>query len=269
MSIFNFDNYREFLQNHLASLPKKGRGEIAKMAKALGVHSTLMSLILSGQRELSNEQAYMLAQYLNLTDTETDFFCALVQLDRTSQHQYKKHLKKNLDKMRSEALKLSNRVIHDRKLSAEEQSIYYSSWIYSAIRLLSSTKEKGITINDIIERFKLDRKKVVAVLQALQNAQLVTEEKDHYLLGSQIVYLEKDSPHVVKHHSNWRLKALSKADRLDEQELMFTFPHSISKKDFLKVREQIADLLKSVSATVKESPAEDIACLNIDYFWIE
>jgi len=51
--------------------------------------------------------------------------------------------------------------------------------------------------------------------------------------------------------------------------MMFTSPVSLSREDFVKIRESLAGLLKSISQTVKDSPEEDIACLNIDFFWIE
>jgi len=64
-------------------------------------------------------------------------------------------------------------------------------------------------------------------------------------------------------------KSLQQADQITEKELMFTSPISISKQDFEKVREQIVMFLKGFSKVVKDSPAEEIACLNIDLFWIQ
>jgi len=269
MSIFSYSDYRKYLNSYIAGLPKKGRGELSKMATHLGVHSTLMSLILSGERELTIEQAYDLATYLQLTDMEMEFLVLLVQYQRAGNHRYKSHVKKKLDALRTEATKLSNRFEHETKLTEEQRSLFYSSWIYSAIRLFTSTKSHGVKVEEITERFRLTRQQVMSVLQFLESAGLITQEKDHYKFGTQRTFLEQGSPHLVKHHSNWRIKSVQKADRISNEELMFTSPISLSKKDFELIREDLAELLKKISLVVKESPAEEIACLNIDLFWID
>jgi uncharacterized protein (TIGR02147 family) len=269
MGIFDFSNYREFLKSYISKLPRRGHGELSKIAQHLGVHSTLVSLILSGERDLSAEQAYDLAQYLHLTDLETDYFNLLVQLSRGGNHRYKSFVKKKMEETKAEALKLSHRFTHDKSLSDEERSIFYSSWVYSAIRLYTSTEESGRTLEEIVERFDLPRVKVLPILQFLTSAGLLKLEADRYSMGVQRTFLEQGSPHLLKHHSNWRIKALQKSDQISEKEMMFTSPISVSRKDFDKIRESLAHILKEVSQTVKDSPAEDIACLNIDFFWIE
>lgn len=269
MSIFDFSNYRDFLKSYIAKLPRRGHGELSKIAQHLGVHSTLVSLIFSGERELSPEQAFDLAQYLQLTDLETDYFGLLVQASRGGNHRYKAFINKKIEEKKAEALKLSNRFTHDKSLSEEQRSVFYSSWIYSAIRLYTSTDESGRTIEEIVERFDLARTKVVPILQFLVSAGLVVQEKDRYLMGVQRTFLEQGSPHLLKHHSNWRIKALQRSDQVSEKEMMFTSPISVSREDFDKIRESLANLLKEVSQRVKDSPAEDIACLNVDLFWIK
>jgi hypothetical protein len=98
---------------------------------------------------------------------------------------------------------------------------------------------------------------------------LVVLEKSRYKMGISRTFLENHSPHLPKHHMNWRAKSIQKSDHVSEEELMFTFPHSISKKDFQEVREILLEALKKISLIVKESPADDVACLNIDLFWLE
>lgn len=60
MSLFDHDDYRAFLRAHLKQLPKRGRGELSRMASALGTNSTLMSQVLGGGRDFNSEQTYSL-----------------------------------------------------------------------------------------------------------------------------------------------------------------------------------------------------------------
>lgn len=269
MSIYNFSSYRAYLSDHIAHLPQKGRGEIKRISEAIRIHPTLMSMILTGSRDLTPEQAYDLSSYLQHTDMEADYFLALVQVERAGNQRLKSHLKKNIEKIKTEATKLSNRVEHERKLTDEERAVYYSSWIYSAIRLFCSTDEKGKTLSEIATRFDLPRQKVSEILNFLSRTGLVFDEKDHFQMGVSRIFLEHGSPHLPRHHMNWRVKAMQKVERITEKELMFTFPLSISKNDFEKVREELAEVFKKVSGIVKDSPAEEIGCLNVDLFWVE
>ncbi|MGE3260339.1 MAG: TIGR02147 family protein [Bacteriovoracia bacterium] len=269
MSIFSHQNYRDFLKSYVNNLPKNGRGEIGKMAKATSIHPTLLSLIFSGKRDLSPEQTHDLAAYLKLTELEADYFSLLVQHARAGNHRLKSHLKKKILTLQAESSKLSQRFEHEKTLSEVERSIFYSSWLYSAVRLFASTSENGKTVDEITSRFLQPRQRVVGILNFLVSTGLVVAERDRYKIGPLRTFLEQGSPHLVRHHTNWRNKAVQKADQVSEEELMFTSPISLSREDFAKIREQMAELLKSVSVTVKESPAEEIACLNIDLFWIE
>jgi hypothetical protein len=155
------------------------------------------------------------------------------------------------------------------ELSEVERSIFYSSWLYSAVRLFTSVSEEGKTVDEITAKFLQPRQRIVSILGFLVSAGLVVQEKDRYRIGPLRTFVEQGSPHLARHHANWRSKAIQKSDHVSEKELMFTSPVSLSRADFEKIREQIAELLKSVSTTVKASPAEDIACLNVDFFWVE
>lgn len=80
--------------------------------------------------------------------------------------------------------------------------------------------------------------------------------------------LENGSPHLLKHHANWRVKAIQYSDDISEDELMFTSPVSLSTKDFARLRENMVVFIKDFMTAVKESPEEEIACFNMDFFWI-
>lgn len=269
MSIFNFTNYRHYLSEYIAHLPNKGRGQISKIASSIKIQPTLMSMILSGNRDLSIEHAIELSGYLEHTEIEAEYFILLVQLERSGTHKLKTHFKKKIEKLKSESTKILNRFDHEKRLSNEEQSIFYSSWMYSAIRLFCSTAEEGKTLIEIMERFQLSRLKILEIMEFLKTANLVLEEKGRYKMGVHRTFLEQGSPHLPRHHINWRLKAIQQIENLSEAELMFTFPHSISESDFAKLREELVAVIKKASAIVKDSQAENVGCLNIDLLWIK
>jgi uncharacterized protein (TIGR02147 family) len=269
MNVFLYTNYRHFLTEHLKNLPKQGHGELTKMARTLGVHPTLLSLILSGERELTHEQAYDLCQHIGMSSLETEYFTLLVQMARAGNHRYKKFIQQKLDHLKAENAKMSSHFGHERTLSEQQSSIFYSTWMYSAIRIFTSVAEGGVNLEEIRNRFDLPIETVTEIIQFLVSSQLIVEEKNRFKVGPQRTFLERGSPHLLKHHSNWRIKALHQADRKTERAMIFTCPFSVSKVDFEKIRSEIAELLEKFSKTIKETNAEDVACLNIDLFWLE
>ena len=87
-----------------------------------------------------------------------------------------------------------------------------------------------------------------------------------YTMGVQSTFVERGSPHLMKHHANWRVKAVQDSDLMRETDLMFTGQISLSNSDFLFLRERITEFIKLASERAKDSKAEDVACLNIDWF---
>lgn len=153
-------------------------------------------------------------------------------------------------------------------LNDAERAVFYSSWLYPAIHLFLGVKKEGVTIEEISARFDFNRAKITDILNFFLRTGLATEKKGLFQPGVQSTFVEQGSPYLTKHHSNWRIKAIQKIENLSEQELMFTAPVSISKKDFSRIREKMAHFIKEISEIVKDSEAEEIAHLNLDWFWI-
>lgn len=269
MTIFEFDDYRAYLRHFIESLPKKGRGELKRIAEHLQVNTTLLSQILGGTRDFNPEQVYAISLYLQHTELEIEYFATLVQKERAGSHGLKEHLERKMKALRRDALKLGNRVVAEKTLSEENRAIFYSSWVYSAIHLFATIDSNGTSIEEIAKRFKLKRAKAVDIMQFLTRANLVDEVEGKYKTRVFSTFLPSGSPHLIKHHVNWRVKSIEKAESLAADEIMFSGQVSISKSDFSSIREQITKLIHDASMRVKNSDPDDLACLNIDWFWIE
>ena len=98
---------------------------------------------------------------------------------------------------------------------------------------------------------------------------MIVEKNGTFSSGPVATHLEKKSPHLIKHHTNWRLKAIQYAEQLSDQELMYSANISVSRKDFEIIREEFMAMIQKFVNIVKDSPAEDIAQFNLDFFWIK
>jgi len=268
MKIFEFDDYKALIRTHLRSLPSRGHGQIKRMAEHVGVHTTLMSQILSGDKDLSLEQAQKAAGFLALNELETDYFLTLVQIERAGTRDLKKYFLNKKDDFKKESLKISKRIQAQKSLSEQERSVFYSTWLFSAIHLFCSTQE-GRSLQEIIERFQISAQQALEILRFLTESGLCDLQNSVYRATVLSTHVEKGSPHLLKHHSNWRIKAIQRSENLTDEELMFTGNISLSRQDFTKVREVLVQTIKQVSELVKDSPAEDIANLNLDLFYVK
>lgn len=269
MNIFFAKTSRSIISDYIERLPKRGRGEISRIARHLGVSTTLVSHVLSGQKIVTLEQAEALVSYLGLGPLESDFFIYLVQFERAGTINLKAFWRSKLDKLNEDSLRLSNRIDADKQMSEVEKSIFYSTPLYSAIQLFTTVGEKGKTLDEICERFDLARAKAAIMLQFLVECGLCTFENAHYLPGIQKTHLEQESPHLLKHHANWRIRAIRQSEELSKDELMYTAPVSLSKSDFNSLREEMLQFIKHFLGRVHPSPAEEIACFSLDWFWIK
>ena len=249
----------------MEKLPKKGWGELNRWSKHIGVHPSLLSQVLSGTKDLNLEQAQALAELLGLMPIEADYFLLLVQWERAGTQKLKKYFKNKMDEIVKSALEISQQVRQDRSLSEEEKSIFYSHWLYAAIWLRSSLKD-GCTVDNVSSFFGISSERSNEILNFLLETQLCVRKDGACFMGPQSIHLSRQSPHITKHHTNWRLRAIENSDRITEEEVMYSAPMSLSKADVGKVRNLILELIRQATDIAIASEAEKVICMNVDLF---
>lgn len=265
MEIFKKSDYREILRHWIKSQPNSGRGLITQMADVVGLQQSVFSLTMSGSRDLTPDQAFLLAEWMGLLPLEREYLVTLVQIEKASHYKFKTHLQEKIKSLKKESLDLSRRVKHEVRLNEATQQIFYSSWVYAAVRLRASIGQ-GLTLPQIQNEFKLSYERALKIVTFLLENGLVVQEGTHYKMGPNRTHLKKDSPMIARHHTNWRVKAIERAGEISEEELMFSGPLTCSEKDFKKLRERMAELIAEVADTVKETDPEVLVCFGVDFF---
>lgn len=249
----------------IASHDQGARGLKTELAQIMGISSSLMSQILKGDKSLSLEQAGEAAERFAFTDLETDYWFFLIEKDRAGTAKLKARFEKKLKQARDQARSLSKRSKKDIELSEETKAIYYSSWIYSGAHILSALPQVTDT-PAIAKLLNLPAPVVARVVQFLLEHGLCRWEKGQLTYGPAHIFSPKESPHTLKHESNWRLQALAAAAKNREDDLFFTCPMSLSYETAEEIRAWIPQIIQEVYKKVGPSPSERVACLNIDWF---
>jgi uncharacterized protein (TIGR02147 family) len=236
-----------------------------KIARHLKMHSTRLSQALHGTVELSLEQACGLAEYFSLSALETEFLLALVQRERAGTPGLKRAIDSQLRSIRERARDLSQRIERDKQLSEQDKPIFYSSWHYSAVRLLTSIP-KYQDPDAIARYFKMSPKKLSGILQFLVDTGLCIEENGKFEMGPKRTHLDAQSLLINRHRANWRLKSIEAHEDLKPTDLAFTGPMSIGTKEKEQIRKELLELIERVLKYAVDSEADQVACLNIDWF---
>jgi uncharacterized protein (TIGR02147 family) len=262
----------EYLKAHLKSQPKHGHGLLKQWAEVLSIHTSHLSQIMNESRNFTEEQALDLVSLLLLPKLEGEYFMALVGYKNASTKRLRDYYLQKIEVLKKQSEKISERVTTDKNLSDEEKAIFYSSWIYSAVRVACSLEQgrtHGKTIEELHREFRIQTKDLVKIVDFLREAQMLIAEGNRFVVGSRFTHLEKVSIFLPKHHTNWRLQAIERSSLLSDEELMYTAPFSISKKHFAEFREKCLLYIQEFVKTARESTPEEMACFNMDLFMIK
>lgn len=268
MNIFEENDYKKVLNNLIKEKRKTQKGFSSKLAEHLGVHATLVSQVFAGSKDFTEEQMLLVCEFMGIPKLESQYLLVLLQFERAGSKKLKDYFLELKKQIQNQALQVSKRVTKDKHLTEVEKSIFYSSWIYSAIHLLT-TLETDVHFEFICKKLNLSQSKARAVLDFLIETKMVVEENGKFKPGAVATHLEKSSPFLIKHHTNWRLQAIQAAETLSDEELMYTGNISISRKDFAILREELMQTIQRVLKVVGPSPAEDLAQFNLDFFWLK
>jgi uncharacterized protein (TIGR02147 family) len=264
LAIWKFDAYQDFMKAYMKSLPHNGRGYSTKMAEALSIHPTLLSQIMQGHRDLTLEQAALFCDHVRLSEKEGDLFLKLVEFSRAGNESLRKRLLRQLDTIKSEYKEVRAHVATSAKeLTDEEKSIFYSSWQYSAFRMMCSLKV-AVSAEEIATHLQITRERAQTIETFLLKTGLIMEQKGRLVLGPFNTHVGAESYWSTRHHLNWRTKNLNKVEHLSKEELCFTAPFSCSAQDFKKIKESVLALIRETSSTVSKTTPEHVYTLCVD-----
>jgi len=264
-SIFEYKNYKQYILDWIDKTPQQGRGMRKLIAEAIGCQTPFITHVLSGDYHFSLEQAEALAKYLTLNESETEFFLLLIQKSRAGTKSLENYFQKQITKKCEEETRLKERLKIKDQMSIEDQMIYYSNYQYAAIHMALLIPELQ-TVDQLHKYFNIPIQKILSILQFLLEHDLIEKKNYHYKVKKSILHLERDSPFLVSHHTQWRLKAIESIQQRNDANLHYSGVMSISQEDYNWVREKLAKFLEEVVDRVKDSKDETLATISFDLF---
>lgn len=267
MDLFSYDDYRLYVRDRVRRDKSLGRGSFRQIAEALDMHTTNVSQVFRGQKSLTLEQACALGAFFGLSELEAEYLLALVQLERAGTPLLRKHASNRIASLRAASQELSQRLTQDGTLSELGKAVFYSNWYYTAISI--AVDIEGLdNVEALAKYFSLPRAKVVETVQFLLANGLCIDDNGRIKMGPQRTHLESTSPHVARHHANWRQKAIERSPCLTaDEELQYSAPVSLSGADAKHIRRLLLSTIDEALKIVGPSQSQEIFCLNMD--WIK
>lgn len=266
-SIFTFQNYKDFLKRKLKSTKGLVTGYQSQLAEAAGIQSSNLSNILNHEKsQLNLDQAILMAEFMGLSDLETEYFLNLVSLARAQSQPLKKRLTEKLLSTRKTVSKFESKYQSKDQFSDSDRAIYYSNWYYQAIHIVSGI-EGFQELESLIARLGIPQKRAVEARDFLLKTGLCTQNKGlRPSVGN--TRLDPDSPFMANHLRNWREQAIQRQARMNPaHEISYSGNYSLSKKDAEIVRKRCAQFIEELRERVTPSKSEEAYFLNLD--WIK
>jgi uncharacterized protein (TIGR02147 family) len=264
-TVFDYTDYKRWVNEAIESMPLNGRGVRRRLADATGCQVAYISHVLRGNAHFSMEQVEAAGRFFGLPSAEIEFLVILLSYNRAGTTELKNLLKKQMSDRLKVRAPLKERLRIDEKLNVETQATYYSHWSYAAIHM-ALTVPGFRTRESLSKYFSLTPARVDQVLNFLVEKNLAKKKGNEFYSPQGALHLPRSSPFIQQHHSNWRNHALNKMNELGEDELHYSGVFSISRDDIFKIREIFNKALESTMTVIKSSREENLMAVCLDFF---
>jgi len=269
ITIFDFSDYRSYLKQLLKSYPKRGHGIRSVWAEALSCQGAFVSHVLNGLYDFSIEQGEALTRHLGFNREETEYFLLLLQKERAGTHELKKFYSQLVKEKLTARENVRERMKIKENLSIEDQAIYYSKWLYSAIHMLLTIPEFQTSPEKIANYFNSPLVTVREILDFLETRRLVLLKNGRYTVQNNYLLISKDSPLFSHQQSFWRQKAIESVYQNNQDDIHFASIFSISESDIKKVKEILMNSIEKSTEVIKPSKEEKLYSICMDLFEVK
>lgn len=264
-NVYEFDCYKKFVKSSFARQENKGRGQRLKLAQFLGCQDSYVSLVLSGDRHFSIEQGEGTARFLHLEEEAKEMFLLLLLRDRSGTASSRKYFSEKVEELRRRYLDFRSRVKIETDLTDADKMTYYSSPLPAKVHMLL-TVPGAWSIEKLAKRFRASEEKMTEVCRFLATKGMIQEKAGRYSGATKLLFVDKRSPFISQHHSNWRLDAIQAIQERKEENLHLSLAITLSEKDAVELRQRIATFVQECSGFIKDSKEETLRALCIDFY---
>lgn len=266
MRPFDHSSYRAYLLE-LCDHPE-ARGLRKQLSAAAGCQPSYLSQALHGRVHLTEEHLAGIAGFLRLKAEEAEYLLLLLRAEKAGNKVLRDMLEAQKAKLLAKQKNLKNRVgAGAAPMSEADIGLYFSTWIPSAVHLLTSDPAYGHA-EKIAERLRLPAAKITETLRFLEKLGLVAHGKKGWAFARSGFHLPKDSPWQSAFQASRRELAARSIALNPRGATHFSTMFTISPEDLRKLEQLTADFVSSAHQRIHASGTESLAAICIDLFEI-
>ncbi|MGZ3693980.1 MAG: DUF4423 domain-containing protein [Bdellovibrionota bacterium] len=260
MNVFT-GSYKAFLKFKA----EEARGALSALAQAAKCQSSYLLRVIHEEAQLTPDQAFRLCSYWVFSSEEQEYFMGLVNHERSSDPEYRKHLRASLDRLLDSQNNLQKVVEREEASEAQLLLEYHSEWEISLLHFLAACKGYQ-TKEALARRARLSPEELESALTILHKQGLIeiNGQRVKYLRGS--AHIPKGSAVLPVFLSNWRARAVQKSQRGGGEALHFTNVQTIGKADLQKLLDLAKQFIQKAKETCDRSASEEVVAVNLDVF---
>ncbi len=267
VSIFDFDNYRDFLIK--VGLPdglySHSSNNLQSWSKRLGYKSSSsLTMVLKGQRPPSSEMLGAIAEDLKMNTRERNYFELLIQFEKLN--------KKNKDSKK--VLEKIERLNSDKQANSLGLKDFsaISEWYFLAIKQLISTpsfvEDEGWIFRKL--RRKVTLSQIRSALSIMLEKKTIARDDDGKLIVLKpglITTNDVPSSAIRRHHFGMINRALEAIEEQDVSQRQVTSVTMKFKEEHLEAAKQsLFEFVKDFNNKYSDKEADDLYQMNMQFF---
>ena len=261
INIFNYFDYREYLDDCYTNLKNKRRGfSYRAFSREAGVQShNFLPRILKRERNLSGEFVPLLSGYLGLGNKEVKYFEALIAFNNVKKTSVKEqHLKKLL----------SLRIVNEEHKIQDEKLHFFDKWYYPVISELVNVCDFGddyalLARSCVPHISPVQAKDSVAFL--LKNGFIQREKDGRYRAVEAVIATapEVDSAIIPKYHKATLMQCVEALESVKKEDRNFSSSTLlVSKEMYEEIKKEIYHFRKRLLSMAKDCKDPEMVCFT-------
>lgn len=265
MDIFEYTNYRQYLQSLVKNREAKGKTQV-ELANAMGCQAAYFSQVLKEKADLTEDHAIKLCVFLDFNGIKTEYFLVILRIARAGTSQLKSYLEKTREKLIADYQEVEGRISTSKRKGSSEDNVYYcSSWIPAVIHSGTSC-EAYQTILELSKRFNIESSVVDYHLQSLEKYGLVEFKNGKWLFKGGSLHIPKNSALDQSFQISRRIHAMNSIAKRKTDDIHYSMVFSADITTVKKIRQSFIDTIEETHKISVASPSEDVYALCLDFF---
>jgi uncharacterized protein (TIGR02147 family) len=189
--IYQYNSYRSFLRSALSErMTQNSKFSLRAFARQLDLSPAILSQVLSGKRNFSQQTSFKVSHRLNLNSEQSDYFCLLIQYETEKMPELRANLQERINKIK---FRYTNKASLPVDLELEQFKLI-SDWYHIPIVEMTELKNFEFCAVNVARKLGISKLDAQVAIERLERLELIekVEENCYQKTRSDYVFQSKN-----------------------------------------------------------------------------